>query len=93
MMAACLQLALSRVLLFLRLNSLEAYLSSRFFIHSSTYLGRVPAPTPPTRTPTRPFSFKVARDITLTSFFFCSFFLWSMAMLRWRRCQRSTRRS
>ncbi|ELR21307.1 PX domain containing protein [Acanthamoeba castellanii str. Neff] len=41
MMAACLQLALSRVLLFLRLNSLEAYLSSRFFIHSSTYLGRV----------------------------------------------------
>lgn len=44
MMAACLQLALSRVLLFLRLNSLEAYLSSRFFIHSSTYLGRVRAP-------------------------------------------------
>jgi hypothetical protein len=41
MMAACLQLALSRVLLFMRLNSLEAYLSSRFFIHSSTYIGRV----------------------------------------------------
>lgn len=71
MMAACLQLALSRVLLFLRLNSLEAYLSSRFFIHSSTYLGRVPVPTPPTRTRTRtrPFTFKVAHDLTLTSFF------------------------
>lgn len=41
MTAACLQLALSKVLLFLRLSSLEAYLSSQFFIQSSTYLGKV----------------------------------------------------
>jgi len=41
MMAACLHLALSRVLLFLRLSSVEAFLSSRFFIHSATYFGRV----------------------------------------------------